>query len=406
MNVRNYKSVSDRRKALEKELKVDLKNVGSFTLDESVASTRNCENMIGAAQIPMGVAGPLRMRSINDERLTMSDYYIPLSTTEGALVASVNRGCKAITESGGALVDSHRVGATRGPVFRVNDLRESDRLYTFLKEHLDDLKEVAKQTSHHLTLEKLLTRGVGRYRYVRFVFHTGDAMGMNMVTIASQSLAEYIEQKTGVTCLAVAGNFDIDKKPSWLNFIENRGTKVWAEVTIPASVLKKVLKVTAKKVYDVWLAKCMIGSAISGSLGFNAHYANVVAAIFLATGQDIAHVVEGSMGITTCEVVAPTPGVNLDHTGGDENALYVSVCLPDLMVGTIGGGTGLATQKEALSLLGIAGGSPVGEEGTNAQKFAEIVGAAVLAGEISLLSSLEEGTLARAHKKLGRGEKV
>lgn len=373
MNLRDYKSVSERRNALEKKLDVDLKNVGSFSLDESVASARNCENMIGVAQVPIGIAGPLQIEK--------REYYIPLATTEGALVASISRGCKAITESGGALVDSHRVGATRGPVFRVKDLRESDTLYKFLNEHIDELKIIAKKTSGHLTLEKFLTRGVGRYRFVRFVFDTEDAMGMNMATIASEALATHIEKETGISCLAVAGNFDIDKKPSWLNFIENRGTKVWAEVVIPKNVLTQVLKTTAQNVYDVWLAKCMIGSAMAGSLAFNAQYANVVAAMFLATGQDLGHVGEASMGITTAEV--------------DGEDLYISVCLPDLMVGTVGGGTGLATQKEALSIIGVK----------NSQELAQVIGAAVLAGEISLLASLSEGTLAKAHQRLARGGK-
>lgn len=397
MNLRSYKSAADRRKALEKELSVGLKNIGSFSLDESIASTRNCENMIGAAQVPMGIAGPLEVKSLPagkaGQKSKVKSYYIPLATTEGALVASINRGCKAITVSGGAMVDSHKVGATRGPVFKVKDLRESDRLYRFLKEHLVDLQRIAKKTSHHITLEKFLTRGVGHYRYIRFVFDTQDAMGMNMVTIATQALVAYIEKEMGITCLSLAGNFDIDKKPAWLNFIENRGIKVWAEVTLPAGVLHDVLKTNAQKVYEVWLAKCMIGSAIAGSMGFNAQYANVVAAMFLATGQDLGHVGEASMGITTCEVVPSTPGVNLDHTGGVEEALYMSVYLPSLMVGTVGGGTGLATQKEALNILGV----------DHSQQLAEVIGAAVLAGEISLLSSLEEGTLARAHQRLARG---
>jgi len=374
MNLRDYKSVSDRRKALEKELSVSLKHIGSFSLDEAAASTRNCENMVGVAQVPIGVAGPLQIGS--------KQYYIPLATTEGALVASVNRGCKAMSESGGALVDSHRVGATRGPVFRVKDLRESDRLYRFLKDNLEDLKKIAEKTSHHLTLQKLMTRGVGHYRYVRFVFDTADAMGMNMVTIATGALTSYIERETGVTCLSLAGNFDIDKKPAWLNVIENRGIKVWTEVTISSSVLKHVLKTTSQKVYEVWLAKCMIGSAISGSMGFNAQFANIIAAMFLATGQDLGHVGEASCGITTCEVTS-------------SSGLYIQVCLPDLMVGTVGGGTGLATQQEALSIVGAK----------DSQSFAEVVGAAVLAGEISLLASLSEGTLAKAHQQLARGGK-
>lgn len=373
MNLRNLKTVQERREALEKELKASLSNIGSFTLDESVAGSRNCENMIGAAQVPIGIAGPLRIEK--------KEYYIPLATTEGALVASINRGCKAITESGGALVDSHRVGATRGPVFRVENLRQHDRMYRYLKTNITELQRVAAGTSRHLKLEKILTRGVGKYRFVRFVFDTQDAMGMNMVTIATQALVDYIEKKLGVVCVALAGNFDIDKKPAWLNFLENRGMKVWAEVTIPAAVLKNTLKTTARAVYEVWLAKCMIGSAMSGSLGFNAQYANVIAALFLATGQDLGHVGEGSMGITTAEVVG-------------EKDLYMNVVLPDLMVGIVGGGTGLATQKEALSIIGAQ----------TSQEFAKVVGAAVLAGEISLLASLAEGTLARAHQKLARGK--
>ena len=153
-------------------------------------------------------------------------------------------------------------------------------------------------------------------------------------------------------------------------------------------VLREVLKTTAKKFFDVWQAKCVTGSILSGSLGLNAQFANVVAAIFLATGQDPAHVTEGSLGITNAEVMG-------------EN-LYVSVYLPDLMLGTVGGGTGLATQAEALSILGIKGGNG----GKNSEKLAQIVGGTVLAGEISLLASLSEGTLVKAHRKLGRGEKI
>jgi hydroxymethylglutaryl-CoA reductase (NADPH) len=368
MNIRTYKTVAERRTALAGELKVSLKNIGSFTLDESVAATRNCENMIGAAQIPIGIAGPVNGK------------YIPLATTEGALVASVNRGCKAITESGGAAVDSYRVGATRGPVFKVKNLKESDQLNAFLEKNFAELQKIAARTSRHLTLTKYMDRGVGRYRYVRFVFDTRDAMGMNMVTIATQKLAEFIETKTGVRCISAAGNYDVDKKPSWLNVIEGRGIKAWAEVTLTERVLKNILKTTAQKIYDVWLAKCMMGSAMAGSMAFNAQFANVVAALFLATGQDMAHVVEGSLGITTTEV--------------QNKDLYVSVYVPDLMVGTVGGGTALATQREALSLIGAK----------TSQEFAEIIAGAVLAGEISLLASLSEGTLSRAHQRLARGK--
>ncbi|HUD19201.1 MAG TPA: hydroxymethylglutaryl-CoA reductase [Patescibacteria group bacterium] len=392
MNIRMLKSAKERRTALEKLLHVELSSIGSFSLDEQTASTRNCENMIGAAQIPMGVAGPLLIKAqiSNPNVQKEKEYYIPLATTEGALVASINRGCKAITQSGGAVVDSHRIGATRGPVFRVKNLAENRTLRTFLDTRFDELKEVAAQTSHHLALTSFTSTGIGRYRYIRFVFDTQDAMGLNMVTIATEAVASYIREQTGIECLALSGNYCVDKKPSWLNILGKRGIKVWAEVVLTKTVLRETLKTTARQVYDVWLAKCMLGSVMSGSMAFNAQFANVVAALFAATGQDIAHVVEGSLGVTTAEVL---PG----------GALYMCVYVPDLMIGTVGGGTGLGTQREALSMLGVAGSSPQGDGGTNARHFAEIVGAAVLAGEISLLASLEEGTLAKAHQSLARG---
>jgi hydroxymethylglutaryl-CoA reductase (NADPH) len=219
--------------------------------------------------------------------------------------------------------------------------------------------------------------------FVRFSFDTEDAMGMNMVTIAAEAMSELIEKETGAKCLSVAGNFDIDKKPAWLNFINNRGFPVWAEAVIKKEIVKDVLKTTSEKIFDVWLAKCMIGSAMSGSLGFNSHYANIIAALFIATGQDPAHVVEGSMGITTAKVLPQ----------GD---LYIAIYVPSLIIGTVGGGTALATQLEALRILGCAGDGKV-------EKFAEIIGGAVLAGELSLLASLSEGSLSTAHKKLARG---
>ncbi|MBI4128235.1 MAG: hydroxymethylglutaryl-CoA reductase, partial [Parcubacteria group bacterium] len=397
MNLRDYKTVADRRKALEKEADVLLSNIASFSLDEAVVSSRNCENMIGAAQVPMGIAGPLKVKS---QKSKVKSYFIPLATTEGALVASVNRGCKAITESGGAAVDSYQVGATRGAVFHVSGLAENDKLNTFFEDNFKALQHLAKQTSKHLTLTKYFSRGLGRHRYIRFVFDTQDAMGMNMATIATDVLARFIEEKTGARCISVAGNYDVDKKPSWLNSIEGRGTKAWAEVTLPSSVLRHTLKTSAQKIYDVWLAKCMIGSAMAGSMGYNAHFANVIAALFLATGQDIGHVGECSVGMTTCEVIHTSDVKEVSHIGGEKESLYVSIYLPDLMIGTVGGGTGLATQKEALSLLGVYGGN----NGKNSQQFAEIIAAAVLAGEISLLASLSEGTLARTHERLARGK--
>jgi hydroxymethylglutaryl-CoA reductase (NADPH) len=336
--------------------------------------------MIGFSQIPLGISSEIKINGKN--------YFVPLATTEGALVASVSRGCKVISLSGGSNVFVEKVGATRGPVFRTGGLAESFRFRGWLIKNFNELVSQSAKTSTHIKLLKIGSSVIGKNVYVRFFFDTEDAMGMNMTTIATQKITDFIEKKTKVRCLSISGNYCIDKKPSWLNFTEGRGYKVWAEILLTKKVLRSVLKTTATNFFNVWLAKCMTGSALSGSMGFNAQFANVVSAIFLATGQDPAHIVEGSLGITNAEI----SGENLS----------VNIYLPDLMIGTVGGGTSLATQVEALSILGIKGGN----NGKSAEKLAEIIGGTVLAGEISLLASLAEGSLVKAHKELGRGEKI
>jgi hydroxymethylglutaryl-CoA reductase (NADPH) len=335
----------------------------------------HCENLIGAVSIPLGVAGPFKISG----QYAKKNYNIPLATTEGALIASIQRGSKATFLSKGIRTIVESVGITRGPVFQTNSIVESMQLKQWLDNNIDLLKKVAKQTSSHLVLKKLGTRVAGLFVYVRFYFDTQDAMGMNMATIATQKVVETIEEKTKIPCLSLAGNFDIDKKPGWLNFISGRGKRVWAEAIIPKKIIKEVLKTSAQQIYNVWLGKCMIGSAMAGSLGFNCHFANIVAAFFAATGQDLAHVVEGSMGITTTNIV-------------NKEDLYISIFMPSVLVGIVGGGTKLRTQTEALSIIGAK----------TSLELAEVLGAAVLAGELSLLASLAEGSLAQAHQRLGK----
>lgn len=324
--------------------------------------------------MPLGVTDPITFSTADQTR----SVHIPLATTEGALVASVNRGGKAITDSGGATVCAERVGTTRGPVFAVQDLAHQQKLRAWLAANQATMAQTAQQTSKHLRFQDAMVRAAGGYVFVRFLFDTDEAMGMNMVTIATQALVDEIEQQTGARCISVAGNFDIDKKPAWMNMIATRGKTVWADVVIPKQVLETVLKTSAQKVFETWLGKCMVGSAMSGSIGFNCHFANVVAAFYLATGQDLAHVVEGSTGITIAKLQ------------GDD--LYLSVYLPAVMLGTVGGGTKLKTQTEARSIT----------MSSDVMELAECLGVAVLAGELSLLSSLSVHTLARSHQSLGR----
>jgi len=349
-------------------------------LTKKMVEERNCENFVGATQIPLGTAGPLKIVFEKKRK----EYTLPLATTEGALVASVNRGCKA-THSSGIKTFVQNIGATRGPIFRVNGISQARKLVSFVENNLPALNKIIKKREEHITLLKVKSQILGKNIWLRFYFDTSEAMGMNMVTIASDEISTFLQKKFKVKCLSLSGNFCSDKKPSWSNFIFGRGKKVWAEVRIKKDIVKKVLKTTSQDIVNVVKQKSHLGSIITGSMGFNAHYANIIAALFLSTGQDLAHVVEGAMGITDAEV----------EKNGD---LFFSIYLPDVMVGTVGGGTHLPTQKEALEMLDL------GKKKGDTLIFAQIVGAAVLAGELSLTAALASKDLARAHQKLGRGK--
>ncbi|MCC7550503.1 MAG: hydroxymethylglutaryl-CoA reductase (NADPH) [Methanobacterium sp.] len=376
---KTQEAVDLRREFVEKVSGTSLKHLSHYSLDLTEAMKRNIENPIGTIQIPVGLAGPLH---INGEHVK-GDYYIPLATSEGALVASVNRGCSVTRATDGVTVRIIDDKMTRAPVIKANSVIEALEVKEWIDRHYIELKEAAESTTRHGKLLKVdPVVVVGRYVYPRFTFSTGDSMGMNMVTIATEKALEILTRETGTHVVALSSNMCVDKKPSAVNLIEGRGKTVVAEIRIPSEIVEKKLKTTAQAIVEVNMAKNMIGSAIAGSMGFNAHYANIVGALFLATGQDAAHIVEGSLGITTAE-----------EEKGD---LYFSVTLPDLPLATVGGGTRLETAKECMEIMGVYGGGKVRE-------FAEIVAGTVLAGELSLMGALAAGHLARAHKDLGRG---
>ncbi len=376
-------AVKIRRSFLENETGVSLKRLGDFTIDPEGVVKRNIENMVGAVQVPVGVAGPLRVRGT----YASGEFYIPLATTEGALVASVNRGCSLIGRAGGAEVRILRDGMTRAPVFAARDVVHAHGIAEWVRTHRQELAKAAESTTSHGKLLDTIPYVTGTSVFVRFEFDTKDAMGMNMVTIASEKAAELIEAETGARLVALSGNMCTDKKPAAINLIEGRGKSVISGVFLPDPFVREVLKTDAPTLAEVNQRKNLIGSARAGSLGFNAHAANIVAAIFIACGQDAAHVVEGS-GCITC-------------VDAREGGVYVSVTAPSLQLGTVGGGTRIETQRECLSLLGVAGGGD--PPGANSKKFAEIVCSAILAGEISLLGALAAQHLAKAHRELGRG---
>jgi hydroxymethylglutaryl-CoA reductase (NADPH) len=370
-----------RRRLLSAETGVDLDAVGDYAFPADRAEA-NVENMLGAAQIPMGVAGPVTV----DGGAAGGECYLPMATTEGALVASVNRGCSVLETAGGATARVTKRGMTRAPVFRVAGVAEAEALVEWVRDNVDRLREAAEATTNHGELEDVTPYVVGDSVFLRFRYDTKDAMGMNMATIATRAAAETVEAETTASLVALSGNLCTDKKPAAINAVEGRGRSVTADVTVPRAVVEERLHTTPEAVAEVNTRKNLVGSAKAGSFGFNAHVANVVAATFLATGQDAAQVVEGSNAITTAEV--------------REDGLYLSVSLASLEVGTVGGGTALPTQREALELLGVAGGGD--PPGSNADALAESVAVGALAGELSLLSALGSRHLSSAHESLGR----
>lgn len=374
-----------RREALERICGVPLDAIGHHSFDTTMASQRNCENMIGVAQIPMGIVGPL---TVHGEHID-GDVWVPMATTEGALLASINRGCAAIRLSGGAAVHVDDVGMTRAPVFRAGSHRETRAFLAWVKDHDEEIRAVASSTSRFLKLTEVRPYTFGTSIFLRFRFTTGDAMGMNMATIACDRIVrELIEPQTGIPCVALSGNYCVDKKAASVNFNEGRGKRIHAEVVLDAAILRETLKTDAASLTEVQYRKNLLGSIAAGAMGFNAHFANVLSAIFLATGQDPAHVVGGSTGVTCIE---PRPN----------GSVYASIFIPDAPLGAIGGGTSLNTQSEALRILGVV--PDPDRPGHAAMRLAEIVGAAVLAGELSLMAAFTSSDLARAHERLGRG---
>nr|AKT44577.1 3-hydroxy-3-metylglutaryl-CoA reductase [Trypanosoma cruzi] len=345
---------------------------------------QNCENIIGYVPIPLGVAGPILIDG--------KEYPIPMATTEGALVASTHRGARAITRSGGCKTLLLGEGMTRAPVVELPSLEEAGRLHKYCNENFLSLKEAFESTTQYGKLNSLKCVLAGRKAYLRFRATTGDAMGMNMITKGVDKALSVLQQHfPSMEILALSGNYCTDKKPSAVNWIDGRGKSVVAEATLLADVVEDTLKCTVDSLVSLNIDKNLVGSAMAGSVGgFNAQAANAVAAIFIATGQDPAQVVESSMCITTMSKVG--------------NDLLISVTMPSIEVGVVGGGTGLAAQRGCLELIGCGGPSKE-SPGTNAQLLSRVVAAGVLSAELSLMSGLAAGHLLSAHMRLNRKKK-
>jgi hydroxymethylglutaryl-CoA reductase (NADPH) len=383
------RAVEIRRQVLERGLEheVSLRTLPYDNFDYSKVLGACCENVIGFIPIPVGVAGPLLLNGTN--------VTIPMATTEGCLVASAHRGCKAITESGGCSASIIGRGMTRAPVVRLPNSRRAAELVNWVKEpaNFDAAKKSFESTSRFARLQSIKPTIAGRLVYLRFKSETGDAMGMNMISKGCEKVLEMIHSFFhDMEILALSGNMCTDKKPAAINWIEGRGRSVVCDAIIGGQVVEKLLKTTVKDIVDLNQSKNLIGSAMAGSIGgFNAHAANILTAVYIATGQDPAQNVESSNCITIME------------SYNDGKDLYISCTMPSIEVGTVGGGTFLPAQSTCLDILNVKGAS-YERPGAHADQLAKVICAAVLAGELSLMSALAAGHLMRSHLSLNRAK--
>jgi hydroxymethylglutaryl-CoA reductase (NADPH) len=355
-------------------------------LDQQTDGQKDCyqhniENFIGTVKVPVGLAGPLRVNGL----FARGDYYVPLATTEAALVASYSRGAQLLSEAGGCTSVLLNEGISRAPGFAFHDIQECGRFILWATAQLDEFRRQAEATTRYGKLADVRFTVEGNHVYLVFEYTTGDASGQNMVTLATQAICDYILRSSPVQPRYhfVEANLSGDKKACAQSFLLVRGKKVCAEAVIPADLVRQRLHTTPATMLDYWTMSAM-GGVLSGTLGVQGHFANGLSGLYLACGQDVACVSESAVGVTRFEIT----------TGGD---LYATVTLPNVMVGTVGGGTGLPSQKACLNILGLSGPG-------HAAALAEVAAALCLAGELSIIGALSSGDFSRAHRLLARGK--
>ncbi|GLT39371.1 hypothetical protein SLA2020_135680 [Shorea laevis] len=377
-----------RREALQRKTGRSLEGLPLDGFDYDSILGQCCEMPIGYVQMPVGIVGPLLLDG--------EEYTVPMATTEGCLVASANRGCKAIYACGGATSVLLKDGMTRAPVVRFATAKRAAELKFFLEDpaNFDTLAVAFNRSSRFGRLQGVRCVIAGKNLYMRFTCSTGDAMGMNMVSKGVQNVLDFLQEDfPDMDVIGLSSNFCSDKKPAAVNWIEGRGKSLVCEAVIKEEVVNKVLKTTVSALLELNVLKNLTGSAVAGALGgFNAHASNIVSAIYIATGQDPAQNVESSQCITMMEA------------SNDGKDLHISVTMPSIEVGTVGGGTHLASQSACLNLLGIKGASR-DNPGSNSRLLASIVAGSVLAGELSLMSAIAAGQLVRSHMKYNRASK-
>jgi hydroxymethylglutaryl-CoA reductase (NADPH) len=369
-------AVAARRRWIEERTGARLEHVGAATVPGE-EMRGNVENPIGAVQVPLGVAGPLRIEGEHARGL----FYVPLATTEGALVRSYERGMTTLTRAGGAvarvLVDENRVS----PVFTFDGVAEAAAFAREVEGLFEALKAEAESTTRHGRLLRIEPRPLGRQVFVHFCYWTADAHGMNMIVKATDRACRWLVEQGRAGRYSIFSGAESEKRASGALFAGGKGKKVTAGARIPARLVRAYLHTTPEGFAEVW-QRTVLGHLQANAIGYNGHFANGLTALFIACGQDVANVANSAVGVTTFEVL----------DGGD---LYASVTLPSLIVATVGGGTGLGTARECLAMLGCTGAG-------KAPKLAEIAAATVLAGELSIGAAIASGELVDAHETYGR----
>lgn len=334
----------------------------------------NIENFVGVSQIPTGVMGPLVVRGDYANGV----FYVPFATTEGALIETYQRGAIALAKSGGAKVFINKDANHLDPIFLFTNSGEARNFAGWINENFSKIKEKAESTTGFGKLMSATPYVVGRRVILDLAYYTSDAMGANMINMATEKVCNFIDKEIKIKGYLLRSNFSSEKKTSGVNILTGYGKEVIAEAVIPAKIIRRFLFSTAENIAKAWHSWAL-SSFSSGMLGINAHYANGLAAIFIACGQDVAHITNASVGITSYETT---------ETGD----LYVSLKLPNIIVGTLGGGTALATQQECLKMIGCYGKG-------KAKKFAEIIGASLLAGELGICAGITTKHFLDPHKR-------
>lgn len=363
--------VKRRRKWLSEQVGVQFVHIDKHSI-QSKDVQGNIENFVGAAQVPIGIMGPLK---INGE-FAKGTFYVPMATTEGALVETFQRGAIAITKAGGANTVILKDDNYLDPVFVLKDIAAVRKLVSWVEEHFEDLKQKVKETTQHGVLNKITPYAIGRRVILKFSYFTHDAMGANMINFATDQLCEFIAEHVPIEKYLLRSNMSSEKKAAAVNLLFNYGKEVLVEVTLPRKVVTRYLNSSPEAISQAWHSWAL-GSIHAGMYGINAQFANGLAALFIACGQDVAHVVNASVGINMLEMTS-------------DGNLYASLKLPNILVGTVGGGTALGTQKECLEMVGCYGKG-------RSKKFAEIVAAVLLSGELGICAGITSGEFQKPH---------